>query len=69
MEYDDTIVKMGNISEPVIKEDISAMQEDVSAIQEDMSARKKNKVRVKTMDINEAHHNMGHMGEAALINI
>jgi hypothetical protein len=27
---------MGNISAPVIKEDISAIQEDVSAIQEDI---------------------------------
>jgi hypothetical protein len=50
---------MGNISAPLIQEDLSAFQEDVST-------RKKKKVRVKTMDINEAHHNMGHMGEAAL---
>jgi cell fate (sporulation/competence/biofilm development) regulator YmcA (YheA/YmcA/DUF963 family) len=52
---------MGNISAPLIKEDISAIQEDVSAIKEDISARKKKKVRVKTMDKNDAHHNMGHM--------
>jgi hypothetical protein len=57
---------MGNISAPAIKEDISAIQEDVSAIQEDISAIKKKNVRMKTMDINEAHHNMGHISEAAL---
>jgi hypothetical protein len=28
-DYDDTTVKMGNISAPAIKEDISASQEDV----------------------------------------
>jgi hypothetical protein len=55
---------MGNISASVIMDDISAIQEEVSAIQEDISARKKKKVSVMTMDINEARHNMGHMGEA-----
>jgi hypothetical protein len=34
-EYDNETVKMGNISAPVIKDDVSAIQEDVSAIQED----------------------------------
>jgi hypothetical protein len=29
-----------------------------------ISARKKKMIRVKMMDINEALHNMGHMGEA-----
>jgi DUF917 family protein len=57
-------VKMGNISAPVMKEHTPAIQADVSTVQEDVSARKKKKV--KMMDINEAQHNMGHMGEAAL---
>jgi hypothetical protein len=35
------MVKMGNISAPVIQEDISTIHKDVSAIQEDISARKK----------------------------
>jgi hypothetical protein len=63
---DDNTVKTGNILSPAIQEDISAIQVDVSAINEDISARKKKKDRVKMMDINEAHHNMGYMGEAAL---
>jgi hypothetical protein len=57
------MVKMENISAPVIQEDISTIQEDVSTIQENISARRENKTRVKTMDINEAHYNIGHMGE------
>jgi hypothetical protein len=75
MVYDDNTIKMGNISAPIIQEDISAMQEDISVIQEDVSAieenilaRKKKKVTVKIMDINEAHHNMGCIGEARLRN-
>jgi hypothetical protein len=69
MEYDikdDNTVKTGNILAPIIQEEISAIQEDASAIQEDITSRKKKKVRVKMMDINEAHHNMGHLGEVAL---
>jgi hypothetical protein len=34
---------MGNISAPVIQEDISAIQEDVSTVQADISARQKKK--------------------------
>jgi hypothetical protein len=60
-EYDGNTVKMDNLL-------ASAIQEDVSAFQEDISARKKKKVGVKTMNINEAHHNMGHTGEADLRN-
>jgi hypothetical protein len=57
---------MGNISEPIVQENISAIQEDVSKIHEDISGRREKKARVKMMDVNEAHHNMGHMGEAVL---
>jgi hypothetical protein len=49
---DDNTVKMGNISTP--------------AIHEDIYTGKEKEVRMKTMDINEAHYNMGHMGEIAL---
>jgi hypothetical protein len=68
-EYDiasDYMVKMGTISAPAIQENISAIQEDISAILEGISTRKKKKVKVKMMDINEANHNMNHMGEAVL---
>jgi hypothetical protein len=56
---DDSTVKTGNIS-------ASAIHGEISAIQDEVSAEGKKKARVKTMDINEAHYNMGHMGEVAL---
>jgi regulator of extracellular matrix RemA (YlzA/DUF370 family) len=56
---DDSMVKTGNIS-------ASAIQREISAIQDEVSAERKKKARTKMMDINEAHYNMGHMGEVAL---
>jgi hypothetical protein len=41
---DDETVKMGNISAPVIKEDISAFQEDVPAIQEEISEERRERL-------------------------
>jgi hypothetical protein len=58
MDNDNT-VKSGNIS-------ASAIYGEISAIQDEVSAEKKKKVKTKTMDINRAHYNMGHMGEVAL---
>jgi hypothetical protein len=48
---------LGNISAPVNQGDISANNGEFSA-----TAKKK----TKTMDINEVHYKMGHMGEVAL---
>jgi hypothetical protein len=48
---------LGNISAPVNQGDISANTGELSAM---------TKMKTKTMDINEAHYKMGHMGEVAL---
>jgi hypothetical protein len=48
---------LGNISAPVNQGEISANNDELSAM------KKKN---TETMDINEAHYKMEHMGEAAL---
>jgi hypothetical protein len=48
---------LGNISAPVNQGDISAKNGKSSAMK---------KKKTKTIDINEAHYKMGHMGEAAL---
>jgi hypothetical protein len=51
---DDSMVKTGYISASAIQGEISAIQDDVSTERE------------KNVDINEAHYNMGNMGEVAL---
>jgi regulator of extracellular matrix RemA (YlzA/DUF370 family) len=56
---DDSTVKTDNIS-------ASAIHGELSAIQDEVSAERKKKTKTKTMDINEAHYNMGYMGEIAL---
>jgi hypothetical protein len=56
---DDSTVITGNIS-------ASAIHGEISAIQDEVSAKRQKKPKTKVMDINEAHYNMGHMGEAAL---
>jgi hypothetical protein len=48
---------LGNISAPINQGEISANINELSAMK---------KKKTKTMDINEAHYKMGHMGEAAL---
>jgi predicted solute-binding protein len=53
----DNTVFQGNISATVNQGEISATQGEISA---------KKKKKTKTMDINEAHYNMGHMGKVAL---
>jgi hypothetical protein len=59
---DDSTVKSGNIS-------ASEIHGEISAIQDEVPAETKKKVRMKTMDINETHYNMGHMGEVAFMKI
>jgi hypothetical protein len=56
---EDSTVKTDNIS-------TSATHGEISAIQDEVSAERKKKTKIKTMDINEAHYNMGHMGEVDL---
>jgi hypothetical protein len=56
---DDSTVKMEYIS-------ASAICGEILAIQDEVSAERKKKTKTKTMEINEAHYNMGHMGEVAL---
>jgi hypothetical protein len=60
------MVKTENISASVIQDEISAIHGEISAIQDEISAERKKKMKTKTMDINKAHYNMGHMGEVAL---
>jgi hypothetical protein len=57
---DDSTVKTDNIS-------ASAIHCQISAIQDEVFAERKKKTKTKTMDINKAHYNMGHMGEIASI--
>jgi hypothetical protein len=56
--HDDNMVKSGNIS-------ASAIHGEISTIQDEVSAEKKKKFKTKTIDINDAQYNMGHMGEVA----
>jgi hypothetical protein len=52
----DNTTYLGNISAPVNQGDISANNGELSVM---------TKKKTKTMDINEAHYKMGHMGEVA----
>jgi hypothetical protein len=52
----DNTVYQGSISAPVNQGDISANWGEIFAVK---------KMKIKTMDINEAHYKMGHMGEVA----
>jgi hypothetical protein len=57
-EYgDDVTVKHGNGSTPITRVELSA------------SNKEEKKVKQKTMDINDSHYMMGHMGERALRSI
>jgi hypothetical protein len=56
----DNAAYLGNISATVDQGEISANNGELSVMK---------KKKTKTMDINEAHYKMGHMGEVALRNL